>query len=117
MSNEVDLKDIVRQYITDDIALYSLWMPGDISTSLISVTKPEFLQTFDCIIEIDDVALACVGYLISTGVPVFKTTRLQTAYTAELEEQLRRGLSPADAQRAALAKTRPPGDATAPAAC
>ena len=107
MSNEMNAKDVVKRYIIDDIALYSIWMPGDISTSAIAVTETDSFQTFDYIIKKDDSALVCIEYLINAGAPVFKTTKLQSVYTAELENQLRRGLSPTGARDVALRKTRP----------
>ena len=107
MKDLMDIELIVRRYLTRDIALYSLWMPGDISTSAIQFTDSELLVTFSYIIEKDDIADVCTTYLVNAGAPVFTDAKLRRAYTTELENQLRHGLSPEAAREAALREVLP----------
>ena len=93
------VEDIVKRYIIIDPALYSLWMPGDISAAAIQFTDVELLRTYDYIIEDDEAA--------DVWVPTFADTRSHTAYVNELEFQLKQGLMPKAARDAALRKMRP----------
>lgn len=108
MSNVVK-KNAVQDYLEKDLALYSLHMPGDISTSSIQFTDERIFRTYFFIVENNDAFLACVDYLVHAGAPVFTDARMQAAYATELEDQLRRGVAPTDAREAALYKVRPRG--------
>ena len=94
--------DIVREFLPLDLALYSVSVPGDVTTSSILSTRLDPVRTYYEIIELDDVADACTTYLIGAGAPVFRDVGALFAYTAALEDQLRRGLAPAAAREAAL---------------
>jgi hypothetical protein len=94
--------EVVRSYLTLDPALYSIWMQGDITTALILSTSLDPVETFDELIESDDVNQACAAYLIRMGAPVFKDVKTQDAYVDALENDLRRGIPPAEARDAAL---------------
>ncbi len=95
-------EDVIRQYLPLDIELYSISTSGDITTSVIFVTRPETMITYYDLIEIDEVADACTRYLIQAGAPVFTEMRRLKAYTGKLEAELRKGVRPAEARDAAL---------------
>src|ERR1700719_3345216 len=94
--------EVVRSYLTLDPALYSIWMQGDITTALILSTWPDPVETFDELIESDDVNQACAAYLIRLGAPIFKDVKTHDAYVDALENNLRRGVPAAEARDAAL---------------
>ena len=95
-------EEIVREFLPLDLALYSVRMPGDVTTSVILSTRLDPIRTYYEIIEIDDVAEACTTYLIRMGAPVFRDARARRDYTNALEGQLRQGLAPTEARDAAL---------------
>ncbi len=95
-------QEVVREFLPLDLALYSVWMPGDVTTAAIQSTSFDPICTYDEIIELDDVHAACAAYLIRAGVPTFRNAKEQGAYTAALEDQLRLGLRPAEARSAAM---------------
>ena len=97
--------DVVLSYLTLDLALYSMWMPGDITTASILGTRLHPVGTYDEIIEPDDVHLACAAYLVRIGAPIFTKVKAHDAYTSELERQLRQGMPPEAARDAALKAT------------
>jgi hypothetical protein len=94
--------EVVRGYLTLDPALYSIWMPEDITTVLNQSTSLDPVETFDELIECDNVNEACAAYLIRMGAPVFKDVKTHDAYVDALENNLRRGLPPAEAGDAAV---------------
>lgn len=94
--------DVVRTFLPLDVALYSVWMPGDMETAAIQSTRLDPIRTYDEIIERDDVHAACAAYLLGSGAPVFRDAKAHRDYTRALENQLRRGLAPAAARDAAL---------------
>jgi hypothetical protein len=94
--------DVVRQFLPLDLALYSMWMPSDVTTAAIQSTRVDPVRTYDEIIELDDVHAACAAYLLRSGAPVFRDAKAHNAYTNALEDRLRQGLSPAAARDAAL---------------
>lgn len=106
-SNGPVTDDVVRRYLPLDLALYAMWMPGDITTASIQSTGLDPVCTYDEIIERDEIHAACAEYLIRSGAPVFTTTRALDFYTTELEHQLRQGALPAMARDAALHVSRP----------
>ena len=95
-------EDVIRQYLTLDIELYSISMLGDMTTSVIYSTWPDTMKTYYDLVEIDEVADACTRYLIQAGAPVFTEMRRLKAYTGKLEAELRKGVRPAEARDAAL---------------
>ncbi len=97
--------DDVLRYLTHDLALYSMWMPGDISTASIQSTRLDPVCTYDEIIDHDDVHLACAAYLVRVGAPIFTKVKAHDAYTSELERHLRRGMPAKAARDAALKAT------------
>ena len=104
--------DVVLSYLSLDLALYPMWMPGDITTASIQGTSLDPVCTFDEIIEHDEVHLACAAYLVRIGAPIFTKVKAHDAYTSELERHLRQGLPPEAARDAALRATgtlRPEG--------
>jgi len=99
-------EDIIRQFLPLDLALYSVWMPGDVTTAVIASTRLDPLDTYDEIIELDDVGVACADYLVRAGAPTFRSVRDQDAYITALEDRWRQGLQPAEARDAALRTIR-----------
>jgi len=97
-------EDVILQYLTEDIALYSIYMPAGVTTASITVTREVAgsVETYDELIELDDVAEACTNYLIRSGCPVFDDARAQDAYRKALEHQLRQGVVPQAARDTAL---------------
>ena len=95
-------EEIVREFLPLDLALYSVWMPGDVTTAAIQSTSLDPICTYHEIIELDDVHAACTAYLVRVDAPVFRDARAHRDYTRALEDQLRRGLPPAEARDAAL---------------
>ena len=95
-------EDVIRQYLPLDIELYSILMPGDMTTSVIYSTWPDTMKTYYNLIEINEIADACTRYLIQAGTPVFTEMRRLKAYTGKLEAELRKGVRPAEARDAAL---------------
>jgi hypothetical protein len=93
---------VVREFLPLDVALYSIWMPGDLTTAAIQSTRLNPVRTYDEIIELDDVHAACVAYLLRSGAPVFRDAKALRTYTEALEDRLRQGLAPAAARDAAL---------------
>ncbi len=83
---------VIRQHLPLNIEFYSISMPGDITTSVIFVTRPETMITYYDLIEIDEVADACTRYLIQAGAPVFTEMRRLKTYTGKLEAELRKGV-------------------------
>jgi hypothetical protein len=98
-------EDVIRGYLSLDLALYSMWMPGDITTASIQSTRLDPVRTYDEIIEYDDVHFACAAYLVRVGAPVFTKVKAHDAYTSELERRLRQGMPPETARDAALEAT------------
>jgi hypothetical protein len=94
--------DVVREFLSLDIALYSVWMPGDPTTAAIQSTRLDPVCTYDEIVELDDVHAACAAYLLRSGAPVFRDANAHRTYTEALEGRLRQGLAPAAARDAAL---------------
>jgi len=94
--------EVVRKFLPLDLALYSIWMPGDATTAAIQSTRLNPVRTYDEIIELDDVHAACAEYLLRSGAPVFRDARAHRRYTGALEDRLREGLGPAAARDAAL---------------
>jgi hypothetical protein len=99
--------DVVRGFLPLDVALYSIWMPGDLGTAAIQSTRLNPVRTYDEIIEPDDVHAACAAYLLRSGAPVFRDAKAHRTYTEALEDRLRQGLAPAAARDAALAGSAP----------
>jgi len=97
--------DVVREFLPLHVALYSIWMPGDLTTAAIQSTRLNPVRTYDEIIELDDVHAACVAYLLRSGTPVFRDAKAHTTYTGALENRLRQGLAPAAARDTALQET------------
>ena len=95
-------ENVIREYLPLDVELYSISMPGDVTTSVIYDTWPDTLTTYYNLIEIDEVADACTKYLIQSGAPVFTDARRHRIYAKNLEAELRKGLRPAEARDAAL---------------
>lgn len=95
-------EEIVREFLPLDLALYSIWMPGDVTTAAIQSTRLDPIRTYDEIIELDDVHATCAAYLVRAGAPTFHDAKEQGAYTKALEDQLRCGLRPTEARSAAL---------------
>jgi hypothetical protein len=95
-------EEVVRQFLPLDVALYSLWMPGDLATAAIQSTRVDPVRTYDEIIEPDDVQEACTAWLLRAGAPFFRDAQEQRRYTAALESALRQGLEPAQARARAL---------------
>jgi len=90
-------------FLPEDLALYSVWMPGDDpSGATITEIYPRVKRADSLIIENDDMALACTIYLMQSGVPVFKDARMETAYCDAVVDGLKRGLAPVAARDAAL---------------
>jgi hypothetical protein len=94
--------DVVREFLPLDVALYSVWMPGDPTTAAIQSTRLDPVCTYDEIVELDDVHAACAAYLLRSGAPVFRDANARRTYTEALERRLRQGLAPAAARDAAL---------------
>jgi len=94
--------DVVREFLPLDMALYSMWMPGDVTTAAIQSTRLNPVRTYDEIIELDDVHAACAAYLVRMGAPVFRDAKAHAGYVKALEAQLTQGLGPAAARDAAL---------------
>ena len=95
-------EEVVREFLPLDIALYSMWMPGDVTTAAIHSTHVNPVRTYDELIELDDIHAACADYLLRSGAPVFRDARAHRHYTEALEHRLREGLAPAAARDAAL---------------
>ena len=53
--------DVVREFLPLDVALYSVWMPGDPTTAAIQSTRLDPVCTYDEIVELDDVHAACAA--------------------------------------------------------
>lgn len=96
------IDDVVREFLPLDVALYSVWMPGDLTTAAIQSTRLDPVCTYDEIVELDDVHAACAAYLFRSGAPVFRDADARRTYTEALEGRLRQGFAPAAARDAAL---------------
>jgi hypothetical protein len=94
--------EVVREFLPLDVALYSVWMPGDPTTAAIQSTRLDPVCTYDEVVELDDVHAACAAWLLRSGAPVFRDANARRSYTAALEGRLRQGLAPAAARDAAL---------------
>jgi hypothetical protein len=95
-------EEVVRSHLPLDPALYSIWMPGDITTVSIQSTWLDPVETLCELIGNAALHRACAGYLIRMGAPVFKDAKKHDAYVDALESRLREGISPAAARDAAL---------------
>ena len=113
-TGELVPESVVRTYLPSDIALYSMWMPGDETTAAIQSTTTDPICTYDEVIEIDTIHQACALYLIRAGAPVFRNAAVHHRYTKALEAELRRGLAPIDARDMAMRAVASGVDAAAP---
>lgn len=100
--NGIITKEIVQQFLPHPLALYSVVMSGDITTSSILFTTRDPVCSYYETIEIDNIAEACTKYLIEAGVPVFREANSERDYLAALETQLRAGTVPEQARANAL---------------
>ena len=95
--------EVILAYLPEDSALFSVGMPGDPITAVITVVIARLKRAYTNIIGNDDVAEACTIHLIECGAPVFTDVGRHTAYRAALESALGDGLTPAAARDRALA--------------
>ena len=94
--------EVIQAYLPENNALYSVWMPGDPTTAVITVVIERLRRAYTDTIEDDNVAEACAIYLIESGAPVFTDVAKHNAYCKAFEDGLRAALTPEDAREAAL---------------